>query len=80
MSCNNFHVLLLLVGTDGDLEKKKAGASMVVEVGSFSDPAVMPGLAHYLEHMLFMVTLDLLNEIDVKSTGYCCGKATSQLN
>jgi hypothetical protein len=27
---------------------------MAVGVGSFTDPAEMPGLAHYLEHMLFM--------------------------
>ena len=33
---------------------------MAVEVGSFSDSAAMPGLAHYLEHMLFMVSLTLL--------------------
>lgn len=44
--------------TDGDMENKKSAASMVVEVGSFSDSAAMPGLAHYLEHMLFMVNYD----------------------
>ena len=27
---------------------------MVVGIGSLSDPAAMPGLSHYLEHMLFM--------------------------
>ncbi|WIA37472.1 hypothetical protein OEZ86_014388 [Tetradesmus obliquus] len=33
---------------------KKAAAAMAVGVGSFSDPAEMQGLSHYLEHMLFM--------------------------
>ena len=31
-----------------------AGAAMAVGVGSFSDPSSVQGLAHYLEHMLFM--------------------------
>ncbi|KAG0572112.1 hypothetical protein KC19_VG069600 [Ceratodon purpureus] len=33
---------------------KKAAAAMCVGVGSFSDPADAQGLAHFLEHMLFM--------------------------
>ncbi|KAG2448487.1 hypothetical protein HYH02_006378 [Chlamydomonas schloesseri] len=33
---------------------KKAAAAMAVGVGSFSDPEDIPGLSHYLEHMLFM--------------------------
>jgi nardilysin len=32
----------------------QAAAAMAVGVGSFSDPAEMQGLSHYLEHMLFM--------------------------
>jgi len=32
----------------------RAAASMDVSVGSFSDPLEFPGLAHFLEHMLFM--------------------------
>ena len=32
----------------------RAAASMDVSVGSFSDPESFPGLAHFLEHMLFM--------------------------
>jgi len=32
----------------------RAAASMDVSVGSFSDPPEFPGLAHFLEHMLFM--------------------------
>ncbi|KAF6165843.1 hypothetical protein GIB67_012740 [Kingdonia uniflora] len=31
-----------------------AGAAMCVGVGSFSDPSDVPGLAHFVEHMLFM--------------------------
>ena len=33
---------------------KKAAAAVAVGVGSLCDPPEMPGLAHYLEHMLFM--------------------------
>jgi len=33
---------------------RMAGAAMAVEVGSFQDPPTLQGLAHYLEHMLFM--------------------------
>ncbi|XP_024393849.1 insulin-degrading enzyme-like 1, peroxisomal isoform X2 [Physcomitrium patens] len=36
-----------------DPETDKAAASMVVNVGSFSDPKGLEGLAHFLEHMLF---------------------------
>eukprot|EP00291_Cryptomonas_curvata_P005896 CAMPEP_0172199716 /NCGR_PEP_ID=MMETSP1050-20130122/28854_1 /TAXON_ID=233186 /ORGANISM="Cryptomonas curvata, Strain CCAP979/52" /LENGTH=1032 /DNA_ID=CAMNT_0012876793 /DNA_START=103 /DNA_END=3197 /DNA_ORIENTATION=- len=32
----------------------RSAASMDVSVGSFSDPEKFPGLAHFLEHMLFM--------------------------
>ena len=31
-----------------------AGAALAVSVGSFSDPPHLPGLAHFLEHMLFL--------------------------
>jgi insulysin len=34
----------------------ESGAAMAVNVGSFSDPKEYPGLAHYVEHMLFMGT------------------------
>eukprot|EP00873_Tetraselmis_striata_P029260 jgi/Tetstr1/449524/TSEL_036612.t1 len=36
-----------------DPETDKAAAAMDVRVGSFSDPAELPGLAHFTEHMLF---------------------------
>lgn len=32
----------------------QAAAALAVRVGSFSDPPNLPGLSHYLEHMLFM--------------------------
>lgn len=34
----------------------KAAAALDVNVGYFSDPETIPGLAHFLEHMLFMGT------------------------
>jgi len=34
----------------------KAGAAMCVDVGYWSDPVELPGLAHFLEHMLFLGT------------------------
>ena len=34
----------------------KAAAALDVEVGSLSDPADLPGLAHFCEHMLFLGT------------------------
>uniref|UniRef100_A0A0E0LME8 Uncharacterized protein n=1 Tax=Oryza punctata TaxID=4537 RepID=A0A0E0LME8_ORYPU len=36
-----------------DPDTDKAAASMNVSVGYFCDPAGLPGLAHFLEHMLF---------------------------
>ena len=33
---------------------KQAAAALCVGVGSFSDPEGLPGLSHFLEHMLFM--------------------------
>lgn len=32
----------------------QAAAALCVGVGSFSDPKDIPGLAHFLEHMVFM--------------------------
>ncbi|KAL1021991.1 hypothetical protein UPYG_G00020830 [Umbra pygmaea] len=34
--------------------EKQSAAAMCVGVGSFSDPNDLPGLAHFLEHMVFM--------------------------
>ncbi|XP_077981898.1 nardilysin-like [Glandiceps talaboti] len=47
---------------EGNMRKKKSGtnsekmaaAALCVGIGSFSDPADIPGLAHFLEHMVFM--------------------------
>ncbi|XP_068456695.1 nardilysin-like [Clinocottus analis] len=34
--------------------EKQSAAALCVGVGSFSDPGDLPGLAHFLEHMVFM--------------------------
>lgn len=39
-----------------DPDTDKASASMNVNVGSFSDDEEMPGMAHAVEHLLFMGT------------------------
>lgn len=36
--------------------EKPSAVALSVNVGSFSDPKECPGLAHFLEHMLFMGT------------------------
>jgi len=41
---------------DDEPEIRFAACSLLTGVGSFSDPADLPGLAHFLEHMLFMGT------------------------
>ena len=44
--------LKVLMVSDGETEKSAAALS--VGVGAFSDPMDFQGMAHYLEHMLFM--------------------------
>jgi insulysin len=39
-----------------DAETDKAAAAMEVNAGSFSDDEDMPGMAHAVEHLLFMGT------------------------
>ncbi|KAI9809491.1 MAG: Insulinase (Peptidase M16) [Phylliscum demangeonii] len=48
---NKLEVLLV-----HDPETDKASAAMDVNVGDFSDPEDMPGMAHAVEHLLFMGT------------------------
>ena len=48
---NDLKVLII-----SDPETKKAAASLDVFVGSASDPEDRAGLAHFLEHMLFLGT------------------------
>lgn len=48
---NNLRVLLV-----SDAEAEKAAVSMDVGVGSGANPLQRPGLAHFLEHMLFLGT------------------------
>lgn len=59
---------------DADNEKektaqtKKAAAAMCVGFGSFSDPPEAQGLAHFLEHMLFMGSTEFPDENEVCSS------------
>lgn len=39
-----------------DSQASQAAASMAVNVGHFDDPVERPGMAHFLEHMLFLGT------------------------
>ena len=39
-----------------DAEASKAAAALEVRAGHFSDPAAVPGLAHFTEHMMFLGT------------------------
>ncbi len=48
---NNLKVLLI-----SDPDTDKSAASLSVGVGSFQNPQDRPGLAHFLEHMLFLGT------------------------
>lgn len=45
-----------------DPEIDKSGAALAVQVGSWSDPSNYPGMAHFLEHMLFLGTAKYPNE------------------
>lgn len=46
---NQLKVLLV-----SDSQTDKAAACLAVEIGSFSDPAEIPGLAHFCEHMILL--------------------------
>ncbi|KAJ4834406.1 hypothetical protein Tsubulata_007349 [Turnera subulata] len=47
--------------------QKKAAAAMCVAMGSFSDPPEAQGLAHFLEHMLFMGSTEFPDENEYDS-------------
>ena len=55
---NGMECLLVsnLQEADGDkqLQRNVSSAALTVEVGSFEDPDTAQGLAHFLEHMIFM--------------------------
>ncbi|KAJ2726875.1 metalloprotease [Coemansia sp. Benny D115] len=53
----------LLVACVQDSDAKQAAVSLSVNVGYFADPPELPGMAHFLEHMLFMGALDILSSI-----------------
>ncbi|KAG7401182.1 Nrd1 complex RNA-binding subunit [Phytophthora boehmeriae] len=46
---------------------RRAGACLTVGVGSFAEPESLPGLAHYLEHMLFMGSAKYPDENEFES-------------
>ena len=45
-----------------DRDAQKSAAALAVNVGHFDDPMDRQGLAHYLEHMLFLGTEKYPNE------------------
>ncbi|KAL5823885.1 hypothetical protein ACOSQ4_021785 [Xanthoceras sorbifolium] len=47
---------------DSSSQMKKAAAAMCVGMGSFLDPVEAQGLAHFLEHMLFMGSTEFPDE------------------
>ncbi|XP_046617809.1 nardilysin-like [Neodiprion virginianus] len=48
-------------------EEKMAACGLCVGVGSFSDPSEIPGMAHFLEHMVFMGSEKYPQENDFSS-------------
>ena len=47
---NNLEVLMI-----SDPDSSSSAASLSVGVGSFNDDSEIPGLAHFCEHMIFLV-------------------------
>jgi insulysin len=47
-----------------DPDTDKASAAMDVNIGSFSDADDMPGMAHAVEHLLFMGTEKVCSSVD----------------
>ena len=59
---NNLSCLLI-----SDVSTEKSAAALSVQVGSLEDPPLFPGLAHFLEHMLFLGTAKYPKENDYKA-------------
>lgn len=61
-------------------EQKLAAAALCIGVGSFSDPKEVPGMAHFLEHMVFMGSKKFPEENDfdafIKKSGGSDNAAT----
>jgi len=51
---NSMQALLIESVSNSSEISMKAAACLTVGIGSFADPPQFQGLAHYLEHMLFM--------------------------
>lgn len=50
-----------------DPDTHQSGAALAVNVGSFNDPDDRPGMAHFIEHMLFMGTEKFPDEEEYQS-------------
>lgn len=76
---NNGIIAILI----SDNSTEKSAMSISVNVGSFSDPDQLPGLAHFLEHMLFLGTTKYPNPAEyldfIKSNGGRRNAFTSSL-
>ncbi|XP_052564795.1 nardilysin isoform X2 [Culex pipiens pallens] len=59
--------------TDGEGGEKLAAAALCIGVGSFSDPKPVQGLAHFLEHMIFMGSKKYPTENEYDSYISKCG-------
>ncbi|ETP29654.1 hypothetical protein F442_21238 [Phytophthora nicotianae P10297] len=59
--CNSLQALVI-----SDPKTEKSAAAMDVHVGHQSDPEELPGLAHFLEHMLFLGTAKYPDENSYK--------------
>ncbi|XP_066596131.1 nardilysin [Prorops nasuta] len=57
----------------GRKEEKMAACSLCIGVGSFSDPPEIPGMAHFLEHMVFMGSEKFPQENDFDAYVQKCG-------
>jgi nardilysin len=72
--------VIMVSTSECSLQSTKAAASVAVQAGSFSDPMEAQGLAHYLEHMVFMgsTTYPVENYYDayVQSHGGQCNALT----